>query len=93
MVFSSSAMISLDRNGSANGILFRQIVATTVGALGLLAAVRIDYHVYTKRWLMYSLVALTGRDVGRSSPDTGAAACLAGFVWVRFSFSLRNWPN
>ncbi len=44
MVFSSSAMVSQDRYGSASGILFRQMIAVMLGLLALLAAMKINYQ-------------------------------------------------
>lgn len=58
MVFSASATVSQDLYGSPSSIFFRQMIATLIGLLGMLAAMKIDYRLYAKRWIVYSLLAL-----------------------------------
>ena len=58
MVFSASATVSQDLYGSPSSIFFRQMIATLIGILGMLAAMKIDYRLYAKPWIVYSLLAL-----------------------------------
>lgn len=59
MVSSASPPVSKEIYGDGNGILFRQLIAVCVGIFFLLAALKIDYHLYTKPWIVYSALALT----------------------------------
>ena len=58
MVFSASAAVSQDLYGSPSSIFFRQMIATLLGLLGLLAAMKFNYQHFANRYLIYSLLVL-----------------------------------
>ncbi|MEE8584794.1 MAG: putative lipid II flippase FtsW [Acidobacteriota bacterium] len=58
MVFSASATVSQDLYGSPSSIFLRQMLATLLGLLGLLAAMKIDYQSFSNRYVIYPLLAL-----------------------------------
>lgn len=59
MVFSASAPISKELYGSQTAIFVRQLTAVMLGLLLLMVTMRIDYHFYQRRSVVYSLLILT----------------------------------
>lgn len=59
MVFSASTVISKELYGTQTRIFARQLVYVFLGLLALMLAMRIDYHSYQRRNLVYGLLAVT----------------------------------
>ena len=58
MVFSASAPISKELYGSQTTIFVRQLMAVMLGLLVLMVTMRIDYHFYQRRSVIYGLLIL-----------------------------------
>ncbi len=59
MVFSASAVMAAERFGSAYYFFVRQLVFVGVG-LGLMFGLsRMDYNLYKKPWVVFSMLAIT----------------------------------
>ncbi|MBI4665890.1 MAG: putative lipid II flippase FtsW [Nitrospinae bacterium] len=57
MIFSSSAVIAIEKHGDSYYFLKRQGMWSLLGVLGMFAAMRFDYRFLKKRiWLIYALV-------------------------------------
>lgn len=61
MVYSASAMFALKETESASQYtyFYKQVAFTICGLLGMLVLSRVDYHIFQKPWLVYSLLGLT----------------------------------
>jgi len=58
MVFSASSVISEDMFGSSTRIFYRQFACVLAGVGLLVAAMKIDYHIYQKPGLVYAACAV-----------------------------------
>ena len=89
MVFSTSTVVS----GQWYGIFARQLVSVIVGLLVLLVTMRIDYHFYQRREVVYFglLVSAVLLVYVLFVPVSGSVQ-----RWIRLAprvFNPRNWPS
>ncbi len=59
MVFSASSLISRDLFGSPMRIFVRQLISIILGIIVLLITMKIDYHTYQRREIVYPLLVLS----------------------------------
>src|SRR4029450_5032005 len=59
MVYSASAVQSLDKQGTASYVLVRQLIWAVIGLGMLLAAMRVDYHELRRPEVIWSLLGVT----------------------------------
>ena len=59
MVFSASTVVSAELYGSQTSIFMRQLLFVVLGLVGLMVSMKIDYHFYEQRTVIYSLLALS----------------------------------
>ena len=61
MVYSASAMFALKETESVSQYtyFYKQIGFTIGGLIAMFAVSRIDYHIFQKTWVVYSIVAVT----------------------------------
>ena len=61
MVYSASAMMAMRESGDASQYtyFFRQIIFVAIGIGGMIAASRLDYHVYQRPWVLVGILAVT----------------------------------
>jgi cell division protein FtsW len=89
MVYSASAVQSLDKHNSAAYVLVRQLVWALIGLALLVAAMRVDYHELRRPELIWSLLGVTVLALGAVfffTPSHGASR------WVTFG-SLSVQPS
>src|SRR5438105_5029255 len=58
MVFSSSAVVAKEKFGDPNHFVLRQLAAATLGLAVMFLVVKIDYHVYRKPAVVFSMLAI-----------------------------------
>jgi len=61
MVYSASAMMAMRESGDASQYtyFFKQIIFVAIGIGGMIAASRLDYHVYQRPWVIVGILAVT----------------------------------
>jgi len=61
MVYSASAMMAMRESGDASQYtyFFKQIIFVAIGIGGMIAASRLDYHVYQRTWVLVGILAVT----------------------------------
>ncbi len=59
MVYSASAVIAMENVGNAQFYLFRQLVWLGTGIIVLMTAMKLDYRILSKPWVVYLLVSLS----------------------------------
>ncbi|MBA3770397.1 MAG: putative lipid II flippase FtsW [Blastocatellia bacterium] len=61
MVYSASAMMAMRESGDASQYtyFFRQIIFVAIGIGGMIAASRLDYHIYQRPWVLVGILAVT----------------------------------
>ena len=59
MVFSASTVVSAEVYGSQTSIFTRQLVFVVIGLVGLMVSMKIDYHIYERSSVIYSLLLLS----------------------------------
>ena len=59
MVYSASAVIAQQENHSQFHYVFKQTVWTSIGFLVMFAAMRFDYQLLNRRWIVYGLLLIT----------------------------------
>ncbi len=59
MVFSASTVVSAELYGSQTSIFTRQLLFVVIGLVGLMVSMKIDYHFYEQRRVIYSLLLLS----------------------------------
>jgi len=59
MVFSASTVVSAELYGSQTSIFTRQLLFVVIGLVGLMVSMKIDYHFYEQRRVVYSLLLLS----------------------------------
>ncbi len=59
MVFSASTVVSAELYGSQTSIFTRQLLFVVLGLVGLMVSMKIDYHFYEQRTVIYSLLILS----------------------------------
>lgn len=84
MVYSASAMFALKETDSTSQFtyFYKQIAFTVAGLAGMFLLSKIDYHIYQKPWVVYSIFAVTVvllLAVFGFPPINGARR------WIRFS--------
>ncbi|MEE8161565.1 MAG: FtsW/RodA/SpoVE family cell cycle protein, partial [Acidobacteriota bacterium] len=59
MVFSASTLVSRELYGSQTAIFTRQLIAMVLGMMALLVTMKIDYHLYQRRTVVFLLLGLS----------------------------------
>ncbi len=59
MVFSASSLVSRELYGSQTAIFTRQLIAMVLGMMALLVTMKIDYHLYQRRTVVFLLLGLS----------------------------------
>jgi len=59
MVFSASTVVSAELYGSQTSIFTRQLLFVVIGLAGLMVGMKIDYHFYERRTVIYSLLMVS----------------------------------
>ena len=59
MVFSASTPVSRELHGSQTAIFTRQLIAMVLGMVALLVTMKIDYHLYQRRTVIFLLLGLS----------------------------------
>ena len=59
MVFSASTPVSRELYGSQTAIFTRQLIAMVLGMVALLVTMKIDYHLYQRRTVVFLLLGLS----------------------------------
>ena len=59
MVFSASTVVSAEVYGSQTSIFTRQFIFVVIGLVGLMVSMKIDYHIYERSSVIYSLLLLS----------------------------------
>ncbi len=59
MVFTASTVVSAELYGSQTWIFTRQLLFVVLGLVTLMVSMKIDYHFYERRTVIYSLVTLS----------------------------------
>jgi cell division protein FtsW len=78
MVFSASTVVSAELYGSQTSIFTRQLLFVLLGLVGLMVSMKIDYHFYEQRTVIYSLLILS--------------LALLGFLfWAPGSGGVQRW--
>jgi cell division protein FtsW len=84
MVYSASAMFALKETDSTSQFtyFYKQIAFTVAGLAGMFLLSKIDYHIYQKPWVVYSIFAVT---VVLLLAVFGFPAINGARRWIRFS--------
>src|SRR5437868_7252239 len=90
MVYSASAPIALQQNGTQYHYVIRQGLWTLIGFGAMFVGMRLDYSLLRRGWLAYGLLALT---VLLLVAVFGFGKINGAHRWIRFGQSLSFQPS